>query len=167
MFLEIYRKALDGGKRFYTPFIVPKDAFSYPREEMSKELLSLANLKKPIEIGYPKLDEYNKALFEAGKTTGRVVQILANKPRTAFYVACVTFKPKDPEMREFYSVLRYAARTEAFKGGSYWDLFFEQAYDEAGKEHLQALMEQIRKDTNSEILAGPDERKTFDQSDGA
>jgi FAD/FMN-containing dehydrogenase len=159
---------LSPGKRFYVPFAVPKEGFTYPREEMSTELLSLGNLKNPIKIDYPRLDEINKALFEVGSKTNRIVQILTNKPQTAFYVACVSWKPKDPDMREFYSVLRYAGRTPARDGNSYLDLFFDRANDEAGKEHLQALLEQIRQQTDSKILIDAAEIKTFnDQTDGA
>ena len=58
--------AFEPGRRDYAPFTLPKDTFVYPRDDMAKEILSLPDLKKPIEIGDPKLDEINKALFDEG-----------------------------------------------------------------------------------------------------
>jgi len=157
-------KAFQAGSRDYGTFPLPKDTFSYPREDMAKEILSLQDLKKPIEIGDPKLDELNKTLFEKGKEKGRFVQILTNKPRSVYYVAGVTFKP-GPSMDEFRSVLKYAIPSDSYTGGRYMDTFFEHAFNEAGKEYQKSLMDQIREQTNSAVLAGDEERKSFDANE--
>src|SRR5205085_1198461 len=112
------------GLRDYGPYPIPKDKFIYPRDDMSKQLLSLADLKKPIEIADPinpdpigkKLDEINKALFEVGKDNRRIVQVLTNKPQSTFYVACVKSNP-GPALNEFYSALKFAFDAETFMGG--------------------------------------------------
>ena len=124
----------------------------------------MRDLKKPIEIGYPKLDEINKALFEAGAKNNRIVQILTNKPHSVFYVACVTANlPAD--VKEFHSVLKFTYRTPALKGGTYVDHFFDRAFEEAGKEFQQRLMTQLRVQTDSDVTASAEERKTFDANE--
>lgn len=157
-------KAFEPGLRDYTPYQVPKDTFTYPRDDMAKELLSLQDLKKAIEIGDPKLDEYNKALYEVGAKNGRVVQILTNKPHSAFYVACVTFSP-GPSLSEFRSVVKYAFPTDTFKGGRFMDSFFDRAFDEAGKAYQKSLMTQLWEQTGTSILADTDARKSFDANE--
>ncbi len=157
-------RAFQAGERDYSTYQVPKDVFTYPRDDMATELLSLHDLKKPIEVGAPKLDEFNRALFDAGAKSRRFVQILTNKPRSAFYVACVTFNP-GPSMAEFRSVLKYAFPSEAFQGGRYMDYFFDRAFNEAGTTYQQTLMEQLREQTNSSIVAEPKERESFNANE--
>ena len=71
-------------------------------------------------------------------------------------------------MPEFRSVLKYAYPSQVFQSrGFYIDFFFDQAYDEAGKEHRQALIEQLRTQTDSSILAEPNERKSFDANEAS
>jgi hypothetical protein len=157
--------AFTPGRRSYSSFTLPKDTFVYPRDDMAQEILSLPDLKKPLETGDSKLDAINKTLFDEGVKSRRVVQILTNKPRSIFYVACVTRLPI-PSMPEFHSVLKFAYESPVFQSrGSYVDFFFDEAYEEAGKEHRRALMEQLRRDTDSSILAEPNERKSFDANE--
>jgi hypothetical protein len=159
-------RAFQGGVRDYGPYTIPKDTFNYPRDDMFKEVLSLQDLKKPIEIGDPKLDEFNKALFDVGSKNGRMVQILTNKPRSAYYVACVVFNP-GPSPSEFHSVLKYAFPSQSFSGGPYMDNFFDRAYEQAGKDFQRALMEQLRADTDSAILCEQKERESFDSNEAS
>ncbi len=158
------RLAAEPGERVYDTYKVPKDSFVFPRDDMAQDVLSLPSLKKPIAIGLPKLDEYNKALFDVGVKTGRVVQILTNKPQSAFYVACVPFNP-GPSVGEFRSALKFASKTPAFRGGAYEDLFVDQAFEEAGKKHLQALLDQLRTQTDTKIQATADEVKSFNANE--
>jgi hypothetical protein len=157
-------RAFEPGERDYAPFTLPKDTVVYPRDDMSKEILSLRDLKKPIEIGDARLDEINKALFEAGAKNDRLVQILTNKPHSVFYVACVTAKlPALPS--EFHSVLKYPFRAPALQGGTYVDYFFDRAFDQAGKDFEKTLMSQLRAQTDSAVVASPEERKSFDANE--
>jgi hypothetical protein len=160
--------------RSYARYQVPRNTVEYPRDDMSQELLSLTDLKKPIEIGDKKLDDLNKELYSTfekikkADDSERIVQILTNKPQTAFYVACVTFKSNERSkqvVEEFNSVLRNALPTRLFQGASARDEFVDIAYTEASKAHLRALMEQLYSQTDSQILL-PDERKGFDTSEG-
>lgn len=156
----------EAGQRDYATFTLPKDTFVYPRDEMAKELLSLHDLKKPVEIGEPKLDEFNKALFEAGSKNlqnRRIVQILTNKPRSFYYVAAITLAP-GPSAQEFHSVMRFAMEGQALNG-IYRDYFFDHAYEQAGKRHREALMEQLKVQTDSKVLADEKDRERFDASE--
>ena len=94
------------------------------------------------------------------------MQILTNKPHSVYYVACVTYNP-GPSVNEFRSVVRYAFPTESFKGGIYVDSFFDHAYDEAGKRYAQALMDQLREQTDTAVLATPEEGKSFDANEAS
>jgi hypothetical protein len=157
-------RAFEPGERDYAPFTLPKDLFVYPRDDMDKEIIGLRELKKPIEIGDRKLDEFNKTLFDAGAKTGRVVQILTNKPQSVFYVACVTAKlPALPN--EFHSVMKFTYRSPALQGGSYVDHFFDRAFDQAGKEFQKTLISQLRAETDSAVVASADERDKFDANE--
>ncbi len=162
------------GNRTYSRYKIPANTFEYPRDDMSEALLGLADLKKPIEIGVKNLDEINQELFKnyekmkKADDNERIVQILTNKPRTAFYVACVTFKSNERSkqvVEEFTSVLRNSLRTPGFQRAAFRDDFVDVAYGEASKTHMRALMQQLYSQTDSEILL-PDERKGFDSSDG-
>jgi hypothetical protein len=162
------------GNRSYSRYKIPANTFDYPRDDMSETLLSLADLKKPIEIGVKNLDEINQELFKNYEKKKKpddiegVVQILTNKPRTVFYVACVTFKSNERSkqvVEEFNSVLRYALRSPGLRGATVRDEFVDVAYSDASKTHMRALMQQLYSQTDSEILL-PDERKGFDSSDG-
>ena len=75
-------------------------------------LLSLYDLKKPIEIGYTPLDEINKTprtTRSARKRSrkGKFVQMLTNQPRTVFYVASVRDVPA-PNQADFVQALLQA-----------------------------------------------------------
>jgi len=93
-------------QRVYNPYKLPAEAIPFPRDDTVANLLQLYNLKKPFETwndtaktGFKELDEFNKQLFEAmakapkDEAGNRYVQIITNKPRSAFYVAVVTTKP--------------------------------------------------------------------------
>lgn len=167
-------KAFRPGERKYGPYPIPKDKFVYPRDDMSAQLLSLADLKKPIEIADPinpdpigkMLDDINKTLFDIGSKNGRIVQVLTNKPQSTFYVACLKSNP-GPSIMEFYSALKFAFDVDNFTapGRPYRDFFFDQAHREVGNEYRKALMDQLRTDTNSSVSASAEEKKSFDSSE--
>src|SRR5205823_1987235 len=110
-------------------------------------------------------DDINKALLENAAKTGHVVQILTNKPRSVFYVACVTLKA-GPSINEFRSVMKYAFPAESFQGGVYLDEFFDRAFDEAGNDYRRALISQLREQSDTRVLIKLEEIQKFDANEG-
>jgi hypothetical protein len=169
-----YRRVQEGPafsgtlKRDYATFEVSKEQFSYPRDDMAKQILSLRDLKQPIVMGdaklgiYNKLDEYNKVLFENGRKRNQIVQILTNKPQSMFYVAWVQYEGA-PSSAEFQSVLKFALPPAALH--PFQDTFFDRAFEMAGKEQRQALMQQLRTQTDSKLEASGEERERFDANE--
>ncbi|MCI0637780.1 MAG: hypothetical protein L0Y72_22895 [Gemmataceae bacterium] len=148
------------GERSYGPYTLPKGKFLYPRDDMVSHLLSMQDFKKPIETGIKEIDEINKSLHNIGKQNSKKVQILTNKPRTAFYVACVTYNP-GPSIIEFQAAYR-----RALPMGLLTDTFLEHSQEEAGKRVRQALLEQLREQLDYWITEG-EERKNFDERDAS
>jgi len=95
-----------GGPIMYSTYALPRDTILYPRPDTVQHIVSFPNLNGPIKIGSAKLDEINKELFEAykagikNKTGQHLVQILTNKPQTAFYAAVLESLP-EPKREEF------------------------------------------------------------------
>ncbi len=145
-------------QREYREFELPKDLFTYPRKEMASELLGLYDLKKPIEIGYPPLDEINKALYNAvakeKEPQGKYVQILTNRPRTAFYIAAVT-GPPDVNHFDFDLAVKNAIH----------DTLFLNAQAAAAKKLERDIIQQLRR--IHKVEAPTEEiRKSFDTDAG-
>jgi hypothetical protein len=98
---QMQREIVGNNALDYFPPSLPKDKIVYPRDDMMQQVLSLFDLKKPIESGNKELDEINKELYRIAKEKQRdkdkFAQILADKPRSVFYVAVVTSAPRaDP-----------------------------------------------------------------------
>src|SRR5205823_3490084 len=51
-------------RRDYFDFQLPKDLFVHPRDDMAAQLISLYDLKRPIETKTKEIDDLNKALFD-------------------------------------------------------------------------------------------------------
>jgi hypothetical protein len=82
---------------------LPKDKIPFARDDTMDQAVRLFNLKEPIKIDNKALDDLNKALFDKARNKknpeGEYVQILTNKPRSAFYVAVVTLAPRPDPIR--------------------------------------------------------------------
>ncbi len=137
----MHREDFGGGRVDYTAPELPKDAIPYPRDGMMHDLLSLYDLKGPIKIGNPELDEINKDLFEEAnkgskddkKKPERFVQILTNKPRSVFYVAVVTSLP-DPQRRPFLQSM-LSAHYPQDKMPGMRDLFLDKAQEHEARTY--------------------------------
>ncbi len=147
------------GQRHYSTYTLPKGKFLFPRDDMVTHLLSMKDFKKPIETGVKEIDEINKSLHNIGKQNNKKVQILTNKPRTAFYVACVTYYP-GPSPIEFQAAYRRALP------GDFMDTFLDHAPEDAGQRFRPALLAQLREQLGYWIVDG-EERKNFDERDAS
>ena len=101
----------------YVPPQLKDERIKYPRTDMMKQLLSLYDLSSEIrtvpagqspsssvKVGDPALDAINKELFAkatkaAPGSRGVFVQVLANKPRTTYFVAAITQLPKANDLQ--------------------------------------------------------------------
>jgi hypothetical protein len=149
-----------GGPGVYTDFKLKRGTINFPRDDMVSQLLTLGDLKKPIEMKISDLDKLNADLFEAAKAQklpgDKFVQVLANKPRDTFYLAVVQL-PRGANAAEFFlSVL-----PGAFQGR---DLLFERAQQRLGEEHFKELVRQLRRNHNVTIQDGA---KSFDTDGGS
>ncbi len=140
--------------RDYVEYRLPADEFEYARDDTVKNLLALADLKKPIEIGDKRLDEVNKKLFDAAKGADKHVQILTNKPQTAFYVGTVVFAP-GPSRLDFELAYKRAYAADL-------DLFTRKAHQDLGKELRTAALDQLRREFSVVIHASAEDRRHFD-----
>lgn len=159
----------NGGLRSYVPFPLPKETFSFPRDDMAASLVSLGDLQKSIEIsssdpqkpepGVKELNDLNKALFETGKLNGQFVQVLTNKPRNAFYVARVTRAPTalPPDFRSAYR--------GAFSTGRSLDTLLDHAQEDAGKSFRLAFIEQLRRQYRVQLTDTAKDIADFDSNE--
>ncbi len=142
--------------RIYHEFTLPKDMFTYPREDMAKQLLALTKLgkgEKPLKTGYTELDNLNEKLSK--EKDFHQIQVLTNKPQDTFYVAVVTAAIGANKMD-------FAMSLKKSSGFGETDVFVQLAHDEAAKEFRRALTAQLRQQTGYEILADAEARKSFD-----
>jgi hypothetical protein len=144
--------------RDYEEYPLPKDKFAFPRDDMGKQVLSLVELKKPVESGNSTLDDINKKLFDLNKklakeNVGKQVQILTNKPQTAFYVAVVTTTPAAAKI-EFEFAYRRAV-------GQPLDTLIMRGQQDLAKEYRQRLMTQLRDEMGYEVVSQSD-AKSYD-----
>jgi len=163
---------------------IPKDKIEHPREDMIDQAFNLYDLKEPIKIGTKELyetnkqikdlDDINKDLFDKLKPAGKgnFVQILTNKPRSAFYIAIVDGPPRmDRDQKvEFENSLRLASRPEnademRFRQinlkGILKDRFVERVQVQDATLYRQSLVESLKKTLN--FTPGADNAKaTFD-----
>jgi hypothetical protein len=167
-----------GGHRNYFPYHLPKNAITYPRDDMVKQLLSLFDLKAPIEIktgqagGEPafvkQLNDINKELFDAVKQRfpkdpqGKFVQVLTNKPQNIYYVAMVTRWPS-ADAKDFQDfVLRYASEAPMRPV----DSFVTRAQELVAKDFHAELIQQLQQDVGYTAQTDLEEtKKTFDREE--
>lgn len=141
------------GPRIYKDYPLPKDMFSYPREDMVKQLLTLRDLQEPIKIGVTDIDNLNAALFKKATDSKlgptRFVQVLTNKPRDTYFVAVIGFDVGH-NPRDFFT--RVVPGAVPGQGGfASADPFFDRAQEQLGKTHLQDLILQLRRDHRVKI----------------
>ena len=167
-----------GGHRNYYPYHLPKDTITYPRDDMVKQLLSLFDLKAPIEIktgqagGEPafvkQLNDINKELFNAVKQRfpkdpqGKFVQVLTNKPQNVYYLAMVTRWPS-PDAKDFQDfVLKYASEAPMRPV----DSFVTRAQELVAKDFHAELIQQLQQDVGYTAQTDLEEtKKTFDREE--
>jgi hypothetical protein len=171
---------LKRGTRIYGGYHLPKDTIARPRDSMVDELLSLYDLKAPIEIQtklleggaeptYVKvLNDLNKELYDKVKKEkdpkGQFVQVLTNKPQTIYYVAVVSRRPNpyDKAQRDdFMSALRYASE----QSGLYVDTFAERAQQMLATSFHKQLVDQMKAEFNYTGPTDAETRQSFDRDD--
>lgn len=144
----------------FTSYVLPKEQFEYPREDMVKHLMTLKEPKEPVKIGVEEIDNLNKRLFEMGKKEKVVLQVLTNRPRNVYYLAAMThFSEASP--LEFQANFRTAAQMQM--GGSE---LFERAHEAMGERFRQEMHQQLRKYYNVEIENMDEARKAFGNEEG-
>lgn len=177
-----------GLSREYVSYPLPKDVFSYPRDDMVQQLLKLYDLSKPIQISSGEgdlpikrqLDALNKELWE--KTTrqhkkdanGKYVQVLTNRPLTEFYVAVVPFAPlanrddffaalqRSPWMAEIEAWMRQM-RVNPRMPAPPSDPFMVLAQKDEGKRVRDAVIEQLKTEFKVEMPNDAELRADFDR----
>jgi hypothetical protein len=144
----------------YVDYSLPKATFVHPRDDMTKQLLALIDLQKPLQAGFSQLDDINTKLFDLRKDKREKVQILTNKPQTIFYVGVMVSPSKtlDEEMRDFVSAYQKSVP------GFTTDRFADLAQIETGKEYRRALRDQLREELGVKIEADEETRKSFDST---
>jgi hypothetical protein len=167
----------------WQPYKLPKDLFSYPTEEMAKNLLSLRNRTAPVQIKEEKgdskkdvvsvvteLNKLNKALFDAHKKARQagapLVQVLTNRPRSVFYVAAV-IQEHPASAFDFREVWR---RSLALQRTFLGETPIDRAQNQIGQEFLDGYVRQLRRQADlPENLSSADlnqARKDFEGTGG-
>jgi hypothetical protein len=174
---QMHQEEIGGNRVDYFPPPLPKDRIKpeeYPREDMMQQVLSLYNLQSPIKVGNPELDEVNKDLFEAakkdaeGQKPDRFVQIIANKPRSIFYIAAIT-TPPTPDLLPFKFAMEGAAYPELaqqvaqmrFQQGMKRDLFVDRAQEQEARVYRAEFIRGLGQAHDFKIV-DTDAKKTFD-----
>ena len=159
-----------GRGRDYGPPQLKDERIMYPREDMMKQLLGLYDLSSEIKtvpagqdpsskekIGDPALDAINKELFEkasksAPGSRGVFVQILANKPRTVFYVVAVTQLPKADDIK--FAEAMKGAMTPGLSPLAIadYDHFAERAQEEQARVFHREFMATLRARHKVEVV---------------
>jgi hypothetical protein len=137
----------------YAPYELPRNKFEFPRADTLDSLLAMGTLKEPISTEKNKekykeaqvewLDKLNKKLFESRGKTGYTIQVLTNRPQTAFYVVTARNFEGLTEQTRFglmfgdfrFSVMGRMREME--------DTFVDQCQAELGREFLASFMAQI------------------------
>ncbi len=182
----VEKRDLDkGGPLSFGPYELPRNTIQYPHEDTAKWVLSLTKLEKPLETGYAPVDALNRKLFEARakeKDKGKVIQVFANQPRTAFYVAVLMHEPRvglplpRPAALEdsFVEIYQKSTRLEAiiakergqvieFDYPANMNTFVSKCQEEAARNYREALSRQMREQAKERITA--EGRKQFEGED--
>lgn len=135
-----------GAPIHFEPYQLPRGKFTYPREDMAEHLLALRDLKAPIQVGDKAIDELNRTLFEQ-RGKGRVIQVLPNRPKTAFYVVVQLNEPRaDREgFLEAYTLAPAAVENTRRS------LFVDTTQEELAGEFRHELLAQMRRNLEVEV----------------
>lgn len=145
---RMYPEKMPDGSIDYGKPPLPKDKIPFPRDDTIDELVNLYDLDAAIKIGNKELDDINKELYELVRKgenpRGRFVQILANKPRSTYYVAFVS-KPPEAKKDEFVLSLRGAPHPfDEFAMMQFRmfprDHFVERIQQQSGKEFRRGIV---------------------------
>jgi hypothetical protein len=136
------RESLGQPITFYQPYEVPYGTFQYPRPDMTKDILALRDLANPLASGDDKINALNKDLFKETQKTGRVVQVLANNPKTTFYVVAMVAPPQPRDFR-FFDAYKKAVGMQGLRAPE--DLLIEQAYQDIARGYHNALRQQLQR----------------------
>jgi hypothetical protein len=138
----------------YGEFKIRKDDFEYPRDDMVTQLQTLVDAHKPVETNVKSLDEVNKKLFGMkGKVS---VQILANQPRTTYYIA-VVMRKLELNRDDFVQAYRKGWRSVEHQH----DEFITRAQAEMSKQFMDDLIASLRVLREVTIEASEEDRKGF------
>jgi hypothetical protein len=154
------------------PFRLRKGLLDDPRDDVASQILSLIDLKKPLEYGVPALDNLNKSLYDTvsgreKEPRGKFVQIIPNKSRSVYYVVASqpaeSFGQQFAEFRESLSSLPFLAQMARQQGGQGIPReLTTRAMESEGKEVYDAILEQLRKNYRAKIEASEKTRSSFD-----
>ena len=147
---------VSGKMRGYRDYTLPKDTFTYPREDMVKQLLALTTMEEPLQIKYKALDDPNKKLFKSFKEhpEGKKIQILTNLPQNTFYVAAMVASP-GPDLADFTRAYQHAT-------GDPLDALIDTFQDNAAQEFRQRFMTAQREAMKYAKEFTPEDQKGFD-----
>ncbi|MBI2807942.1 MAG: hypothetical protein HYX68_23405 [Planctomycetes bacterium] len=146
---------------------LPKDTIVYPREDTMTQILKLYDMKAPLSLGNKDLDDVNKALFEMvskDKTRNNpenFVQILANKPRSVFYVALISAPPRKDEAG-FRETMERVPFPQHLVGVGLRNLFAERAQEQQARVYRSQVLVALRKVHNVSFENEDQLRKDFD-----
>jgi hypothetical protein len=163
---QMQRETVGNNAIDYFPPSLPKDKIVYPRDDMVQQVLSLFDLKKPIETGNKDLDEINKDLYQVAKQKQRdkdkFAQILADKPRSIYYVAVVTSAPK-AEPLPFLMAMAGASYPELRQDRLPFprDYFVDRTQEQEAKLYRAEFIRGLGEAHNFKIV-DPEGRKGFD-----
>jgi hypothetical protein len=86
---------------------------------------------------------------------GKQIQIFANKPQTTYYVAVVVNAPL-ADRHDFVETYKRGL------GAGRYDDFIRRAHEEIAKDYFNELTSQLRAQMSYDIVATPEDRKSFD-----
>lgn len=153
-------------ERDYGEYTLQKGVIDYPPDDLVKHLLTLPDLTKPFQTNNKDLDALNQQLLEECKKlptqegVGKYIQVVANKPRTVYYVACVV-RQGAADFREFADEIIRKASVQSQEAGFY-DRFLDRTQEEESKEFRNSLLQQLRDEQKRKFT---DDKKTRDSFD--
>jgi hypothetical protein len=152
----------------FVPYELPRGKVPYPRDDMSKHLLDIKEVKEAIEIKdlveskestATVLNNLNKKLFKDNKLGGgRVLQVLTNRPKTVYYLVVVVSDPAGAKAQdfEFYEAYLHVPTVQSSASQAN-NLLIEQAQMDSGEAFLRELVRILNRHAAVEDSA----RKTF------
>ncbi len=165
----------------YVPYELPRHRIEFPRKDTRDSVLAMAHLKEPLSTArgkekygeknapaIPWLDELNKELFNK-RGTGHVLQVIANKPQTIFYILAAPNTSaelhRQIQFAQLARRLQDNPRPESFMaswmGATNMDRFVEYCQMELAKDFRVTFLEGLGESYNRKIL-NPNVSKQFD-----